>query len=418
MLMFEKSFRRIVAMIVILALLPMTAVFTAPVGAQDEHGMESVVRVMAVDGGTGQLTVLDPSNGEVVGSFTTPTGGYAIISPSATGRYFLASHYEGEHVTIVDSGLSLEAHGDHADLVVATPFLRATVAVGPTPAHVWADDGVLAVHVDGDGKIVLFDESSLPDELVTSEFYVAQPDHAAIAPLGEAMLVGYYGLGRIDAYALDGELLQVDIAACSNAHGEAHFAEGIAFGCKDGLLLVTTDGETFQGEMIPYPGAGEASSTPVAEAEALRIGTLVSHEDNDVLVGDYGNGLALVTDVGGEITMEVLPLPSSPLAFAYDRNGENLVVLTDDGAMHAIDPAAGEILWTTDAVIPYSEVEIGDGFSFYPAITASDTFAYVADAGTGEVLELDLEDGKITNRFAIGGQPARVTLTMASGVVH
>ena len=51
-------------------------------------------------------------------------------------------------------------------------------------------------------------------------------------------------------------------------------------------------------------------------------------------------------------------------------------------------------------------------------IGTSSTAAYVADPGTGEVLELDLASGEITSRFEVGGQPARVTVTEASGIVH
>jgi hypothetical protein len=286
---------------------------------------------------------------------------------------------------------------------------------------------VLAVHNDGEGKITLFDESSLDEQVATTEFLVAQPDHSSIAMLGEAMLIGYSALGRIDAYALDGELLEEDIVGCPGAHGEAHFEDAIVFGCADGLAFVTTDGDGFAAEKIAYPGAeppaspasgAEASGSPPAQADAPRVGTLDAHDDSDVLVGNFGDGLALITADDGDVTLEILPLPGAPLAFEYDRDGRIVVVLTDDGAMHAIDPVAGEILWTTAAVTPYAEVEIGDGFDFYPFIAASHAAAYVADTRTGEVLELDLGSGDITNRFAIGGQPARVTLTQVSGVMH
>jgi outer membrane protein assembly factor BamB len=374
-----------------------------------ESGVETAVRVMAVDAVTGEATVIDAGSGEVVGRFTTPTGGFTYAYPSSTGRYLMLNHYEGEHVTIIDSGLSLTDHGDHSDLSTAPPFVQATVAVGPTPAHSWAHDGVLAVHTDGDGKVTLFDESSLEDgRVATTEFMVAQPDHTSIAMLGEAMLFGYNDVGRIDAYALDGELLQAGIIECPGAHGEAHFGEAIVFGCTDGLAFVTTDGETFEGQKIAYP-AGE---------EGAHVSTLTAHEDNDVLVGNFGDGLARITADGGDVAIEILPLPSTPNAFRYDGDGDVVAVLTVDGAMHAIDPAAGEVLWTTAAVTPYAEVQIGDGYEFYPFIAATDSHVYVADGGTGEVLELDLASGDITNRFAIGGQPARVTLTQASGVAH
>jgi hypothetical protein len=381
--------------------------------AAAESGVETAVRVMATDPTTGELTVIDPKAGEVVGRFSAPAAGYAVLFPSGTGRYLLATHSEGEHVTIVDAGLSLRDHGDHVDLVAASPFVRATVETGRTPIHGWAHDGVIAVHNDGDGTITLLDESTLDSQIVPSEFSVAQPDHGAIATLGDAMLVGYYDLGRIDAYALDGTLLQEGIATCPAVHGEAHFGDAIAFGCADGVVFVTADGDGFVGQKLAYPDTAAAG-----DAEAPRVSTLASHDASDVLVGDFGDGLALITGAGDDLAIEILELPAAPLTFTFDDEGQRLAVLTDDGTMHAIDPAAGEVLWSTTAVTPYAEVEIGDGYAFWPAIAASDTAAYVADAPSGQVLELDLETGAISDRFEIGGQPARVTLTLARGVSH
>jgi DNA-binding beta-propeller fold protein YncE len=419
--MAHSVLRRFAQIAATFALLASTS--TLPVVAQET---ETAVRVMVSDAGNGDLTVLDPASGEVVGRFTTPVGGYSALYPSSTGRYLLANHYAGDQVTIVDAGVALEPHGDHADLVIEAPFVLATVATGPTPAHGWAHDGVVAIHNDGDGTITLFDEAEMGEAIAPEAFAVAQPDHAAIATLGDAMLVGYYDLGRIDAYSLDGELLAEGIAPCTAAHGEARFGEAIAFGCGEGLLFVTRNGEDFASQMVRYPGAissdasaeADATASPEAETEQPRSGTLAAHHDSNVLVGNFGEGLALVSPDADGYSFDVLPLPAEPLGFAYDQQGERLAVLTDDGSVHGIDPARGEILWTTLAVTPYTEIELGDGFDFYPSLAASDEAAYVADPKTGEVVELNLESGEVTNRFAIGGQPARVALVQASGAGH
>lgn len=402
-------------------LLGLTLMNASPMVAEEA---ETAVRVMATDAGNGDLTVIDPESGDVVGRFTTPIGGYTAVYPSESGRYLLANHYAGNHVTIVDSGLFLEDHGDHADLVAAPPFVLATVATGAMPAHGWAHDGLIAVHNDGDGTITMFDESELGEAIAPEEFAVAQPDHAAIATLGDAMLVGYYDLGRIDAYALDGELLQEDIATCTGAHGEARFKDALAFGCQEGVLIVSREGDAFTTELIAYPGSpatGTAAidaATPAAEAELPRTYTLAAHHDSDVLVGDFGGGLALISGDADDLSFDVLPLPANPLGFDFDLDGERLAVLTDDGQVHGIDPNGGEILWSTPAVTPYTEIEIGDGFDFYPSLAASETAAYVADPKEGEVVEIDLDSGEVSHRFAIGGQPARVAVTSASGATH
>lgn len=415
-----RSVLRRFAQVAAVALLLPESTSALPVVAQ---GAETAVRVMAIDAGNGDVTVLDPESGDVVGRFTTPAGGYAAVYPSGNGRYLLANHYAGNHVTIVDSGLSLQEHGDHADLVTAPPFVLATVATGAVPAHYWAHDGLIAVHNDGDGTVTIFDESEIAEAIDPFTFPVAQPDHTSVAVIDDTVLAGYYDLGRVDAYGVDGRLIQEGVGDCPGAHGEAKFAETIAFACADGLLLVTPVGDGFRAEKVAYPAAAsashtEAEATPVAAAEAPRVGSIAAHEDNPVLVGDFAEGLALITPSADGVTIDVLALPASPLGFAYDQQGERLAVLTDDGAVHGVDPAKGEILWSTPAVTPYTEIELGDGFDFYPSLAASDEAAYVPDPKSGEVVELSLENGEITNRFAIGGQPARVALVQASGAQH
>lgn len=402
---------------------------TSPALAQDR---ETAVRVAAIDGGDGDLTLLDPDAGEgaIVGRFTTPNGGYAYLYPSGNGRYVVANHYDGRHVTIVDSGLSTEDHGDHVDLVEAAPFVLATVATGDTPAHPWAHDGVLAVHNDGDGTVTLFEEADLDEEIVPTTFPVAQPDHSSIAVVDDTVLVGYYDLGRVDAYATDGRLIREDVGACPEAHGEAKFGESIAFACGDGLLLVDPPAG-LRATKVPYPAPADGPATPTVPTEAdaatpeagdaeagPRIGGFATAGGTDVLVGDFGQAVVFVRPDGEGASFEVLPLPAEPVGMTYDSEGEMVAVLTDDGAVHAIDPATAEILWSTAAVTPYAEISIDTGFQFYPSIAASSEAVYAPDPTTGEVVELSLEDGEETNRFAIGGQPSKVTVVSASGVAH
>lgn len=396
------------------------------------QGRETAVRVAAIDAGNGDLTLVDPDGGEeaVVGRFTTPIGGFAYLYPSGNGRYVVANHYDGQHVTIVDSGLSTEDHGDHVDLVEAAPFVLATVATGANPAHSWAHDGVLAIHNDGDGTVSLFEETKLTEEIAPSTFAVAQPDHSSIAIVDDIVLVGYYELGRVDAYATDGGLIREEVGACPEAHGEAKFGDTIAFACADGLLLVDPTAG-LRSTKLPYPDPVKALATPTvaterhgatpeaAEAEeGPRVGDFAAADGTDVLVGDFGQAVVFVRPDGEGASFEVLPLPAEPVGMTYDSEGEMVAVLTDDGAVHAIDPATAEILWSTAAVTPYAEISIDTGFQFYPSIAASSEAVYAPDPMTGEVVELSLADGTETNRFAIGGQPSRVAVVSASGVVH
>lgn len=382
---------------------------------------ETAIRVLSIDGDTGDATILDGTSGEIVGQFTTGATGFTPVYASEDGRYFFINHYEGEHVTFIDSGLSTEPHGDHVDLVAEFPFVRATLPLGSGAAHAWAHDGRIIIVHDVDGAIAVFDEDQLATDLAPAATFSIEPEeHAAIATIGDSLLVAYYGLGRIDVWSLDGTLEQKNLATCTGAHGEAQISETIYFGCGEGIVGVSQDPSgAFVTETIPYPGEDGAmleAATPAA-AESPRASTLASHEDSPVFVGDYGADLTMVDPETG--TMNVLDLPAAPLAFQFASTGDQLVVLTDDGNVHGIDPGAGEIVWSVESVTPYSELQANDEeFHLYPFITVAGSFAYIPDPGTGEIVAIDTDRGEIVDRYEVGGSPARVVAIVSSGVDH
>jgi len=406
---------RVVALISVLFLAGPTAA---------AQGFETATRVMAVDAKTGALTILDTDNGEVVGRFTTPNGGFTPVYPSPGGRYLFVNHYEGEAVTVVDSGLRTADHGDHVDLVEGAPFVRATVDIGRSPAHYWAHDGLIAVYSDAEGTITLFDEARLADGAEPLTFAVGPPDHASIAVVDGTLLVGFYGLGRVDAYDLGGRLVQEAVGSCPAAHGEGLVGDTVAFACDDGVLLVARSGAELRSRKIAYPGNAGAAGSPVATPEATpattdapaRSNLIAWHGDSPVMVGDFPGALALIEPERGSV--ELLPLPARPLWMSFGQDGERLAVLTDDGVVHAVDPVAGQILWSTPATDAYADLGQDEGGQRYPMLAAAKDAVYVPNPTAGEIVELSLDSGRITDRFAVGGDPVRVALVQASGVTH
>lgn len=389
-------------------------------GIHPVSAAEATIRVLAIDGNDGDVTILDGTNGEIVGQFTTGATGFAPVYASEDGRHFIVNHYEGEHVTLIDSGLHTEPHGDHVDLVVETPFVRATLPLGSGASHAWTHDGrVILVH-DVDGSVAVFDADQLATDLTPTTFTIEPEEHAAIATLGDSLLVGYYGFGRIDVWSLlDGTLEQENLAPCTGAHGEAQVGDTIYFGCGEGVTGVTLDasGELVT-ETIPYPDAPTATDTATPEvAESPRASTLAAHEESPVFVGNYGDGLAII-DPDTE-AMDLVDLPSAPLAFQFSDTGDQVIVLTDDGNVHGIDPVAGDVSWSTASVTPYSELQSGDEeFHLYPSITIAESFAYIPDPGAGDIVVIDTSSRDIIDRYDVGGQPARVVAVVASGIEH
>ncbi len=241
-----------------------------------------------------------------------------------------------------------------------------------------------------------------------------EPDHAAFVVIDGVMVVAGYEGGTVDAFDLDGNEIASSIERCPSAHGEWVSGNSVVFGCADGLAVVTVTGDEFTAHTIANPETAGAGAE-----DAPRVSTIVGHPEADLLVGNFGSGLALIeADFrGGRITP--LTLPANPVGMTYDDAGELVLVLTDDGAMHGVDPLAGEIVWTSDEVVtPYATLSAGGSFSFYPGIDTIGDLVYVPDPETGHLVMLDVATGEIAGQIEVGGKPARLTVVSASGVGH
>jgi PQQ-like domain len=111
-----------------------------------------------------------------------------------------------------------------------------------------------------------------------------------------------------------------------------------------------------------------------------------------------------------------VPLPSTPVRFAFDHDGERLAVLTLDGRLHLLDPASGEILWSVDAVTPVDTATAG---APRPALAVGEEIAYVTDPPAGRIVKIDLAIGRpFGTPLAIGGTPTLLALVEMEGAQH
>jgi hypothetical protein len=215
--------------------------------------------------------------------------------------------------------------------------------------------------------------------------------------------------------------VQEAIGDCPGPHGEARTGEVVAFACEDGILLITQEGDQFVGELLAYPAAqvtsGTAAATPqTAEADSVRSSLLAWHGEENPIVGNYGDGLLLIDPIGKELS--TVSLGAIALWMTFDRQGDRLITLTDDGRVHSVAVADGSIEWMTEAATAYSSFPPDDAIALYPFIAVSDRSVYVPNPTVGTIVEVRLANGEITNQFDVDGEPARVTLVIASGVRH
>ena len=367
------------------------------------HGEEKLFTRIAVADAKAPVVVVLNEDGKELGRFTVPSP--ATLYPVPGGQYVLTVHTGGNAVGFLWGGLRLEDHGDHSDVKEENPYVAATLRTGPKPVHAFVSREWVAVHHDGDGTVALFDLRRLGVEFTPRLIPTGGADHGAVAVLGEALLVGGMERGRLEAYTLGGQRVLAFPQACPGLHGEAVLGEWAAFGCADGVLLVRSQGRGLVAQKIPNP-----ANAP----QGARVGRLVAHPNQPFFVGNFGRGLAFIHPREGRMEPFPLPAPSwrSPYSIRFDPEGEALYVLTEDGKLHKIDPRAKRLVWSLEAVTPAKEGAPRVGMAVAHGV------AYLTDPQKGEVVKVDLEEGKVKARFQVGGAPSGIALFQVEGVKH
>lgn len=371
----------------------------------DAHEAAGGARLLVTDADSSTVSVLDLTTGEVLGSFSTP-GVAGSAYASSSGQYGLVVHRDENRISVVHSGLRLEDHGDHADLVQGVPHVLHTLNVGREPTHYWAHEGEIVIFNDADGTVAVLNERTFGLSLDYAEVKAAQPDHGAAVVLGNTVLVGYYELGRVDAYSRSGKLLET-FGGCPGLHGEAVQGDVAAFGCEDGVLLVHVHDAEITATKLDNP-AGTGGD--------VHVGTLRAHDDAGVFVGNFGEGLVWINPEAE--TMMVVDTRSTPLRFEFDHKGEHVLALTADGMLHRLGADTGEVHGSVRVMEP---VDVSGGYGSYvaPGLAVGEGAAYVSVPIAGQIAEVHLDDVTVARRLDVTGTPSSVAvLALEGGTVH
>lgn len=357
-------------------------------------------RLLVSEAGGATLLVLDLATGAELARFGTPGPGSVHQLPDP--QLAVVVHRDEHRVTFVHSGLTEIDHGDHADLVEGNPYVLQTLNVGLQPTHVFARGNDLVFFNDGDGTVAWLDRRLLGVSLDYVVLDGREPDHGAVAVVDGHAYVGYLRTGLVDVVDRSGATVAT-FEGCPGLHGQAPWASGVAFGCSDGVLLVEArSGGTFAAHKV---------ANPPGSAEGARVGAVVGDPGSATLIGNFGQGIALIDPAARSLTP--VALPASPLAMRFAEAGEVLVVLTADGTLHALDPASGGVLRSVAVV---DALETG---ATRPTMTVLGEHVYVADPLHAEVVEVHVDDFEVERRLAVPFAPGGVAgLAIPGAVAH
>lgn len=392
-----------------LAATALALVAASPVQAKET----TAARLFIADRESPWLTVVDLQTAAIETKIEMPApAGYLL--PGATPRDLFAVHGAAGSVSLVDTGIALEDHGDHADLTVETPAVWPAIAEGARPSHTLAKDGTVAVFLDGSGEALLIPVAELPAP-ATPPVRVASglPHHGVAVPVGDNVLISIaepqgernvpVGLALKSRDGADKAVFR----DCPRLHGEAAIGPTVIAGCQDGVLAVTVSKDgTATARKLPYPkDAGEG-----------RVWTLDPVPGMTAAMGEGGrDALFLVDPAGGEITRVGLPgarvhaIPD-PEVFAH------ALVLTADGNLHRVSLLDGAVSASAPVTGPVDMA--GRGGPPRPVIAATVGHVAVLDPLRKEVVRLDAKPLKQTARIPLDGAPHRMMAAGGRGTVH
>jgi hypothetical protein len=377
-----------------------------------EAAGKATYRAFVADFLNGKITVIDAITGKIIANFGVEGPARLKANPE-TGLIFAIQGEQGR-VDVIEGGVRVISHGDHADISVGAPRMTRAAFLGAKPSHVNFDGTRVAAFFDGQGQASVYEQKSLGGgNLKANVVQTSSPHHGLAAPLGEYLATSIPH--RSDAKQLP---IGVDLTNkagksiarsedCPRLHGEARSGNVTAFGCADGVLILkmTRTGGTF--EKVAYP----ASLPPDRMVRNMSGGKLVNS-----FFGDFGPDGMVVIDPSAK-SFTFVQLPSRRLHFARDVvNGDYGYAITEEGTAHKINALTGKIEASLVVTGQYS-LEGGSAVA-RPRITASGDRLVVTDPAKAVIHIVDTTKMILVHKIDVPGAPFDAVILGATGEQH
>jgi hypothetical protein len=365
------------------------------------------------------VSIYDLDSKAVAHTFAMANAPSAIYA-SPGKRYALALQRSQNTVQVIDGGIWQEDHVDHLHDYKEEPKLSPFVISGSMPTHYEAHDDLAAIFMDGSGTagqnagIRLLSDASLGKASLEGSLDLPIDMHGTAEPRGDFLLTTHRAPGTTDTLPTQVDLYRRNGAGfdfitrfdepCPGLHGSYSNEGHTAFGCADGVLVVTQEGESFSAKKI----SNLADLPPGA-----RIGTIAGHHERSSFVGLAAPGhLFEIDPVGGTMKRIIWAEGRTRRAHAFDADGSNFLLLDDLGVMHLMDAANA---FATRSSIP--TISAMPEVAPFPAIAASSAAekAYVTDPLGRSIVVIDVESLQVSERLSLDFSPTGIAWL---GVAH
>ena len=379
----------------------------SPSSDRTEVGALSPRIVLAHEGG---VVTLDSADGSVLNE--TPVEGYVRLNPAGDGRHVAVS--ASDAVTVYDTGLLAQGHGDHFHYYVQDPALTDLSLEAPMPGHVVPHGDRTAIFADGTGDITVIDPTVLGEgQLDVLEGTATEdPHHGVAVPLSDGGLLTTQGTedarSTVQVLDADGKVV-AETDDCPGVHGEAaaqptESGDVISLGCENGSVIYR-DGEFHK---------------VAIDADYQRSGNQKGHEDSPIVLADHkveaepAGGIERPTEIAlidtRDATQQLVDLGSPYWFRSLDRgpDGEALV-LTYDGELNILDPDSGENLHEVPVTGEWEEGENWQEAG--PMLSVADGTAFVVDPEAKKLTMVDVASGEVYRTLDLPVVPHEIQVT-------
>lgn len=412
----------------------------ASIPADDDHnhggepGGATAGRLLIVNRTDTEAQVYDLSDSDLITTLPLDALPSAV---HATGGYRFAALIErnADNVSFIDGGLWQEPHDDHFDLFTTMPSLSNVNLTGSRPTHFVSHDGQVALFLDGDAAtgnnagVQVFNDHMIEDAEVPTTLELSMPQHGVAEPRGEHLIVSirrddaestssnFVLPDQVAVYHLhDGayDLEQTFDVACPDLHGAAQNETHAIFGCSDGVLIITDNGDdTYSAQKLVNSGD---------VAAGLRIGSLWGHPESSQFIGQASSRMSDTIQFfaidPAENEMELVdwqPMPNAkPLTRNFAFEAERFVILDDQGYLTVIEPHEenGHTHWEYGERLDITEADVStmpEGMKFSMSLAQNGHTVYIGDPIEQHVLVVDLALLQITGDIELDYAPEMVT---------
>ncbi len=383
-------------------------------GTDDDHAghdhtdthIESAGRLAVLNSADNSVNFIDLDDQQNLGSFTLSSEG-ARLYASPENRYVLAVERDANLVSIFDSGLYTEDHGDHLHDYEVAPSDTGLQLNGVRPTHYSVHDEHGVVFNDAnDGQLSSI--TVLSDELITAKsafpsLELSNNMHGVAKLIGSKLFVTYRDSSitdttlpaEVERYSYDGTNFTLDTrysTQCPLLHGAASNENFLIYGCGDGILSINLQASDY---------AATHYGNPDSFAEGDRIGSVFAHHEVGEMIGTVGYPHRSLFRLSPSVEqpIQALELPDGDLSVTqgFNQDGDTFYSLSPDGQLHFYNTAD----WTLSSSLQVIDALTDD--STTPVIVSSqaDGHLYLLEPDNQRILIIDSEEGSLEGSIAL-----------------